>query len=111
MSFRPLRGRVLIAKSVHDAAKEERLRSGLIIPATAFNPRADKSHRGRVLAMGPPARTKRGVEIQPDFRVGDEVLYVWALAGVEEMRTTSIAALHDGPIAVVAQEEVIGVFE
>lgn len=37
--------------------------------------RARSWHRGTVLAMGPPALTKRGVEVPFGFGVGDTVLF------------------------------------
>lgn len=38
---------------------------------------ARKFHIGRVLAMGPPARTARGVEVPHGFEVGDRVVFHW----------------------------------
>jgi co-chaperonin GroES (HSP10) len=34
-------------------------------------------HRGRVLALGAPPVTKRGAEVVPEFKVGDEVIFHW----------------------------------
>jgi len=34
-------------------------------------------HRGRVLAMGPPARTRKEAEVPPGFSIGDEVIFHW----------------------------------
>jgi co-chaperonin GroES (HSP10) len=110
MTIRPMRGQVWVAKDKHDAGREEPLSSGIIIPATVHNPRKDKQHRGRVLLVGKPMQTKRGVEVPMPCKPGDEIIYVYALA-TERFRTIEVAEMHDGPIAVVAQAEVIGVVE
>jgi co-chaperonin GroES (HSP10) len=69
---------------------------------------AQSSHRGRVLAAGPPARMPWGTPLPLDFEVGDEVVFVFALAGTEVSRRSFYG---DEPCVYVAQEEVIGVFE
>jgi hypothetical protein len=67
--------------------------------------RETRSHRGVVLAVGPPALTGAGVEIAPEFRVGDIVHYVFSLVGSEKSR----AGVWEGGRCVwVAQEEIIG---
>jgi co-chaperonin GroES (HSP10) len=66
MKIRPLRGQVVVREIPHEASA---------ILWTPTNPRAVLVHRGRVLAMGPPAQTARGVDVPHGFSVGDEVLY------------------------------------
>lgn len=110
----PLRGRVAIRPIVP-------MRTGLIYhpeqrPDTeraedkSLGMLAQSSHRGTVLAMGPPARTqKHEVLVEPGFSVGDEVVYVFGRSGTEESRTSK---LPDGTTCVwVSQEEVIAVIE
>ena len=77
---RLLRGRVLIRQTQLDYGQEL-----IAIPATYVddprNPGGRAQERGTVgrgviVAHGPPALTKKGKRVEPEFRVGDEVLYV-----------------------------------
>ena len=109
----PLRGRVLLEKDRYEAGKDGLSPGGIIIPASHYNARDNDGpqiHRGRVVAMGPPARTAKGHEVAPGFRVGDTVLFVYALA-TEDFRTVRFPQIHDGIMVVVAQEEVQAVVE
>ncbi len=79
--IRVMRGQVVIREDL-DAAHRQfshivTLRSRDGDDAKAEQ-RARTSHRGVVLAMGPPARTKKDVEVDPGFKVGDEVYFVWS---------------------------------
>ncbi len=94
LDYAPMRGRVYV-EILRETSK------WIILPDAA--PRTEKIHRGKVLAMGPPARDKWGREVPPEFKPGDEVLYVYALATEKARRF--------GEIACVAQEEVTGVIE
>jgi hypothetical protein len=64
-----------------------------------------RPHFGRVLAMGPPARTpvrrdgSGGAEVAYGFGVGERVLFVYGVA-LEKVRSFA------GNLAIVAQEEV-----
>jgi co-chaperonin GroES (HSP10) len=110
MTLLPLRGRVALREIVP-------LRTGLIWhpdqrPDTeraedkSLGLLAQSSHRGRVLAMGPPA-LRHGHEVPHGFAVGDEVLFVYGLGLVEEGRRL---VWEDGEECVwVTQEEVIAV--
>lgn len=73
--IRPMRGQVVVREIAEKAA-------GLWTPDA--NPRHAQTHRGEVLALGPPATTPRsfdgdawvgGREIAHGFRVGDVVQY------------------------------------
>lgn len=105
--LRMLRGRVLIKERVEDVSPE-----GIVKPETwRDNPKRTEAgawgyqHQGIVLAMGPPPVTRKGqVEISPEFRVGDEVLFAYALA-TEEFRR------YARDIVAVAYEEVLAVVE
>ena len=66
---RLLRGQVVI--------RETGARLSPTIWTPAPGQRQVSTHRGVVLAMGPPARDKHGNEIEPGFRVGEEVQYHW----------------------------------
>jgi co-chaperonin GroES (HSP10) len=80
-SLRPLRGRIVIKPDrpthvgsiilpdmVGDWIKQEQKSLGI---------KAQSSHTGTVLLVGPPALTRKGAEIKPDFRPGDRVQFVW----------------------------------
>ena len=69
--------------------------------------RDSKSHRGLVLAMGPPALTLSGAEVAPGFAPGDVVHFVFALQGCEKSRINTWT--DDKPCVWVAQEECIAV--
>lgn len=74
------------------------------------NVRNTSSHKGLVLAMGPPACTKTGVPIPADFKVGDTVLFVFGMDGAEKSRVGIFP--DDGlPCVWITQEEVIGIYE
>ena len=67
MKFRPLHDRVLI--EVLDS--EEKTAGGIIIPDTA----KEKPQEGKVMAVGPGAKTEDGKTIAMDVKVGDIVLF------------------------------------
>ena len=67
MKFRPLPDRVLI--EVLDS--EEKTAGGIIIPDTA----KEKPQEGKVMAVGPGAKTEDGKIIAMDVKVGDIVLF------------------------------------
>lgn len=114
MTMQLLRGRVAIRPL------EPRYHGVLVLPDTAYDTeratqksrglRAQSSHRGRVLALGPPARTAKGdAPVPHGFVVGDEVVFVYALSGTEQSRTSTWT---DGePVVWIAQEEVIAVVD
>jgi hypothetical protein len=96
-------------------------RSPLIHRVDGYNKSHERdrtSHRGRVVAMGPPAETKRGVPIAPTFTVGDEVLFVFDKLSdrdgghgswTEDARRGQWPPTGED-VVWIAQEEVIGVF-
>ena len=67
MNFRPIHERVLIA--VLDS--EEKTAGGIIIPDSA----KEKPQEGKVVAVGPGAKTEDGKIIPMDVKVGDLVLF------------------------------------
>jgi co-chaperonin GroES (HSP10) len=109
VTIKLLRGRVIIKPITHDYGQ-----SIIKIPDTLKDdPRTDerarsggKSYgRGIVQAIGLPARTrKRGVEVLPEFKVGDEVLFV----GQHKSRDVEWEGVM---CKAVAQEEVTAVVD
>jgi chaperonin GroES len=67
MNFRPLHDRVL----VESLESEEKTAGGIIIPDTA----KEKPQEGKVIAIGPGAKTEDGKIIPMDVKVGDRVLF------------------------------------
>ena len=67
MNFRPLHDRVL----VESLESEEKTAGGIIIPDTA----KEKPQEGKVIAVGPGAKTEDGKTIPMDVKVGDRVLF------------------------------------
>jgi chaperonin GroES len=67
MDLQPLGDR-LIVEAVEE---EEMTASGIVLPDTA----KEKPQRGRVLAVGPGARSESGEIIPLEVAVGDEIIY------------------------------------
>jgi chaperonin GroES len=67
MDLQPLGDR-LIVEAVEE---EETTASGIVLPDTA----KEKPQRGRVLAVGPGARSESGEIIPLEVAVGDEIIY------------------------------------
>ena len=67
MNFRPLHDRVL----VQPLDGEEKTAGGIIIPDTA----KEKPSEGKIIAVGPGAKTEDGKIIPMEVKVGDLVLF------------------------------------
>ena len=67
MKFRPLHDRVLI----ESLESEEKTAGGIIIPDTP----KEKPQEGKVIAVGPGAKSEDGKTIPMDVKVGDRVLF------------------------------------
>ena len=67
MKFRPLHDRVLI----ESLESEEKTAGGIIIPDTA----KEKPQEGKVITVGPGAKSEDGKTIPMDVKVGDRVLF------------------------------------
>lgn len=65
--IRPMRGQVVV--------REEPPAPSARLWTPDPNPRQVRTHTGRVLALGPPARTTAGVEVPHGYRVGDLIQY------------------------------------
>ena len=67
MKFRPLHDRVLI----ESLESEEKTAGGIIIPDTA----KEKPQEGKVVAVGPGAKSEDGKITPMDVKVGDQILF------------------------------------
>src|ERR671923_2756800 len=67
MNLQPLGDRLI----VEVLEEEESTVSGIVLPDTA----KEKPQRGRVLAVGPGARSEDGKRIEVDVAEGDEVVF------------------------------------
>jgi len=67
MDLQPLGDRLI----VEPLEEEETTSSGIVLPDTA----KEKPQRGRVLAVGPGARSEQGEVIPMEVAVGDEIIY------------------------------------
>ena len=98
MKIRPMRGQVVV--------REVAASPSSVLWTPEMRAREVRTHTGRVLAMGPPARTAGGVEVAPGFSVGD--LIQWHFTSNEANATR---VWEDGEPAVwVPQVNVDGVW-
>ncbi len=67
MTFRPLHDRVAVKR----VAQDEKTAGGIIIPDTA----QEKPQEGKVVAVGPGARSEDGTIHALDVKAGDRVLF------------------------------------
>jgi chaperonin GroES len=67
MGFKPLHDRIAVER----VAEEEKTKGGIIIPDTA----KEKPSEGKVIAVGPGARSKDGKVTPLDVKVGDRILF------------------------------------
>jgi len=104
MNIRPMRGQVVVREV-------EVSPSGALWTPTP-GARQVKTHTGRVLALGPPARLTEhpgSPEVPHGFVVGDLVQYHFGAVGTQEARTR---AWSDGkPATWLTQAEIDGVWE
>jgi co-chaperonin GroES (HSP10) len=98
VSYRPLRGRVVI---------REHKQSSDVIRIVGGNPREEKTHRGTVIDVGPPVLTLKGAEVPLHFKPGDVVQFHFE--ATEKGRTTCWNG-EDG-VLVMAQREIDAVLE
>lgn len=103
--IRLMRGQARIRRDPADMGRETTY-NGIIIPATAHNPRETKIHRGTIVQLGPPGhkRARKDSPIVPwDCSVGDEVFFVFAV-WLESRRHT-----EDENVVIIAQSEIVAV--
>lgn len=65
--IKPLAGYVLIEPE----ELEKKTAAGIVLPDT----HDEKSQKGKIIAMGKALLTRAGKKIEPEFKVGDTVLY------------------------------------
>ena len=90
IKLEPLADRIIVKPE----AKEEKSKSGIIIPDTA----KEKPMEGKVLAVGPGKLTDDGKRVAMDVKVGDIVLY--AKYGGTEIKVDGeeLMILHESDI-------------
>jgi co-chaperonin GroES (HSP10) len=69
--------------------------------------REQKIHRGEVLAVGPGAFTKKGVEVPADVKVGQRVIFHFE----DTQRGREFLWEDGGPALALAQREVDAIIE
>lgn len=79
--------------------------TGLWTPAPSQ--REQKTHRGIVLGMGPPARTPTGHEVEPGFQIGDTIQFHFT----SHQEAATHAWVDGKPATWIPQQNVDGVFE
>ena len=95
VKIKPLGDRVL----VRPIEKEEKKKSGLIIPDTA----KEKPLEGKVLAVGKGKATEDGKILPMDVKVGDQVLY-GKYAGTE-------IKIDDIDHLIIGQDDILGIID
>lgn len=98
MKLVPMRGRIVI---------REHKQTSSVIHLVDNDPRATVTHRGTVLAAGPPVLLDSGAPVPLDFDVGDVVQFHFE--ATEKGRTTTWGE-HEG-VLVMAQREIDAVIE
>lgn len=96
--IQPLRGRVVIV--------EQKEKASDLLWTPPKKDRDEKIHTGRVLAFGAPARTAKGIEVPPDFKIGDQVLFVWT-----HLEKGWSQQWGSETVALVPQESVVAVID
>lgn len=95
MNFRPLHDRIC----VEPIEQEEKSAGGIIIPETA----KEKPMQGKVLAVGPGAKSEDGKIVPLDVKQGDKVLYgKWS--GTE-------VTVDGQTVLIMRESDVMGVIE
>jgi chaperonin GroES len=95
-NIKPLGDRVL----VEPLAKEEKTKSGLIIPATADKERPEQ---GTVIAVGPGKMTEDGVLLPLSVKKGQKVLF--SKYGPDEIKVDGKEYL------IVSESNILGIIE
>lgn len=96
MKLKPLGNRVVL----ESVSKEERTKSGIIIPDTVDK---EKPEQGKVIAVGPGKTGKDGKRIPMDIKVGDKVLF-------SKYSPTEVK-VEDKEYLVVSDDDILAVIE
>lgn len=95
MKFRPLQDRVLVKR----VESEEKSAGGIIIPDTA----KEKPMQGKVISVGPGARSDDGKQIALDLEAGDTILFgKWSGTEVK---------IEGEELLIMKESDVMGVIE
>jgi co-chaperonin GroES (HSP10) len=98
-AVRPLRGRVVVR------SEDNRPLSDILWTPKA-NERDTTAHYGTVLAMGDPAQTSSGIDVDPGFRAGARIVFVWNI-----LEKAWSQQWGNEQVAVIPQEAVLAVIE
>lgn len=94
--LRLLRGRVVVRQHPD-------VESRIILPDISGDThRTTRIHWGTVLALGPPPRTRRGIEVPWDVAPGDVVAFVYAMAMERYRKLGDIVWVHVDELQAVA---------
>lgn len=74
MGIRPLNDKILVLR----VEEEEETSGGIIIPDTA----KEKPQEGKIIAVGPGKKDKKGNRVAPEVKEGDHILFA-VYAGTE----------------------------
>lgn len=72
----PLGDRILL-KEITDEVREEKTKSGIIIPVTVTSDKGGSAKRGTAVAVGPGKITEDGKRIPVSVKKDDVVLFQW----------------------------------
>ena len=95
MKLRPLNDRILVQR----VETEEKTAGGIIIPDSA----KEKPSEGKITAVGPGKRNKKGERIPLDLKEGDKVLF--SKYGGTEVK------LDDEDYLIMREDDILGVIE
>ena len=95
MKFRPLHDRILVKR----VESEEKSSGGIIIPDTA----KEKPMQGKVISVGPGARSEDGKQIALDLKGGETILFgKWSGTEVK---------IEGEELLIMKESDVMGVLE
>ncbi len=75
-TMEPLGDRILV-RLVSEEVREEKTKSGIIIPVTVSGDKGGNAKRGTVVAVGPGRLTDEGKRIAISVKKNDTVLFQW----------------------------------
>ncbi len=95
MKLRPLNDRILVKR----VESEEKTTGGIIIPDSA----KEKPSEGKIAAVGPGKRNKKGERMPLDLKEGDKILF--SKYGGTEVK------LDDEDYLIMREDDILGVIE
>lgn len=91
-------GQILIKKEPRESSK---------LAVDIF--KVDAIEHGTVIAVGPGKVTRKGVRTPPEVKVGDKVMYIFALTLTESAK--SLAHVLDEDEFLLEEKDILGVIE